>query len=548
MIPAVLRKFVNSREKLIRSKGSLSSSELVMNNKSRINEIIQASRGNPKVITEDSAKEILSLYSINVPPFALVTSSNDAIRKTREIGFPLVAKIVSPDILHKTDVGGVKVGLNSEQEVKDAFEEMYFRLKEKYDVTGVLLEKMVPHGVEIIVGLQNDSQFGPCIMVGLGGIYTELFKDVSFRVLPINKIDALEMLESLKGKSILKGFRGSKPIDLEMLATAIVNIGTLGTDMAGKYESVDFNPVVVYPNNYYVVDAKIILRTLSSDGSISQSVPDSSYMDLFFNADSVALIGASPEVGKIGNSVLESLSKHQYKGKVYPVNAKGYPEILGLKAYKSLSDITEPVDVVVVTVDLRFVPDLLKECGRKNIHNMVVISGGGKELGGERAEIEKQVQTLSRELKVRIIGPNCIGIFNAENGLDCAFQGHARMLRPRRGNVAFLSQSGTIGIAFMETSDAFGLSKMISYGNRSDVDEADMIQYLAEDPKTDVIGLYVEGLGDGRKFINTARRVIKDYKKPIVVFKNGRSVRGAKQARFPYWIFGRVVCCNQWCL
>ena len=190
-----------------------------MNNKSRINEIIQASRGNPKVITEDSAKEILSLCSINVPPFALVTSSNDAISKTREIGFPLVAKIVSPDILHKTDVGGVKVGLNSEQEVKDAFEEMYFRLKEKYDVTGVLLEKMVPPGVEIIVGLQNDSQFGPCIMVGLGGIYTELFKDVSFRVLPINKIDALEMLESLKGKSILKGFRGSKPIDLEMLAT-----------------------------------------------------------------------------------------------------------------------------------------------------------------------------------------------------------------------------------------------------------------------------------------------------------------------------------------
>jgi len=351
-----------------------------MNNKSRIDKIIQASRGNPKVITEDSAKEILSQYSINVPPFALVTSSKDAVSKAREIGFPLVAKIVSPDILHKTDVRGVKVGLNSEQEVKDAFEEMYFRLKEKYDVTGVLLEKMVPSGVEIIVGLQNDSQFGPCIMVGLGGIYTELFKDVSFRVLPINKTDALEMLESLKGKSILKGFRGSKPIDLEMLATAIVNIGTLGTDMAGKYESVDFNPVVVYPDNYNVVDAKIILRTLPSDDSISKSVPDSSYMDLFFNAKSVALIGASPEAGKIGNSVLESLSKHQYKGKVYPVNAKGYPEIMGLKAYKSLSDISDAVDVVVVTVDLRFVPDLLKECGRKKIHNMVVISGGGKEL------------------------------------------------------------------------------------------------------------------------------------------------------------------------
>jgi 3-hydroxypropionyl-CoA synthetase (ADP-forming) len=338
------------------------------------------------------------------------------------------------------------------------------------------------------------------------------------------------MLESLRGKDILKGFRGSKPIDMNMLSEAIVNIGNLGVDMAGKYESIDFNPVVVYPDSYYVVDAKIILKEKSSDNAISMANPDSSYMDLFFNAKSVALIGASPEEGKIGNSVMESLVKHDYKGKVYPVNAKGYPEIMGVKAYKNLMEINDPVDVVIVTVDLKFVPDLLVECGKKNIHNMVVISGGGKELGGERAAIEKRVQDLSRELKVRIIGPNCIGIFNGENRLDCAFQGHLRMLRPKQGNVSFLSQSGTVGIAFMETSDAFGLSKMISYGNRSDVDEADMIHYLAQDPSTNVIGLYVEGLGDGRKFMNSAKNVIKQYQKPIVVFKNGRSTRGAKQA------------------
>ncbi|MDW0134315.1 MAG: acetate--CoA ligase family protein, partial [Nitrososphaeraceae archaeon] len=458
------------------------------------------------------------------------TNSDEAVQKSKEIGFPLVAKIVSPDILHKTDVGGVKVGLNSEDEVKKAFDDMFNRLKEKFDVKGVLLEKMVPKGVELIVGLQNDSQFGPSIMVGLGGIYTELFKDVSFRVLPVTKNEAAKMLESLRGKDILKGFRGSTPVDLDMLSEAIVNIGTLGVDMAGKYESIDFNPVVVYPDSYYVVDAKIILKDKSSDDAISMANPDSSYMDLFFNAKSVALIGASPEVGKIGNSVMESLAKHDYKGKVYPVNAKGYPEIMGVKAYKNLMDIEDPVDVVIVTVDLKFVPDLLVECGKKNIHNMVIISGGGKELGGERAAIEKRVQDLSRELKVRIIGPNCIGIFNGENRLDCAFQGHLRMLRPKQGNVSFLSQSGTVGIAFMETSDAFGLSKMISYGNRSDVDEADMIHYLAQDPSTNVIGLYVEGLGDGRKFMNSAKNVIKQYQKPIVVFKNGRSTKGAKQA------------------
>ena len=500
-----------------------------MVDKQKIQNIVESSKGNPRVITEESSKEILSEYGIKVPKYALVTNSDEAVQKSKEIGFPLVAKIVSPDILHKTDVGGVKIGLSSEDEVKKAFDDMFNRLKEKFDVKGVLLEKMVPKGVELIVGLQNDFQFGPSIMVGLGGIYTELFKDVSFRVLPVTKNEAAKMLESLRGKDILKGFRGSKPVDLDMLSEAIVNIGTLGVDMAGKYESIDFNPVVVYPDSYYVVDAKIILKDKSSE-AISMANPDSSYMDLFFNAKSVALIGASPETGKIGNSVMESLAKHDYKGKVYPVNAKGYPEIMGVKAYKNLMDIEDPVDVVIVTVDLKFVPDLLVECGKKNIHNMVIISGGGKELGGERAAIEKRVQDLSRELKVRIIGPNCIGIFNGENRLDCAFQGHLRMLRPKQGNVSFLSQSGTVGIAFMETSDAFGLSKMISYGNRSDVDEADMIHYLAQDPSTNVIGLYVEGLGDGRKFMNSAKNVIKQYQKPIVVFKNGRSTKGAKQA------------------
>ena len=501
-----------------------------MIDRQKIQNIVESSKGDPKVITEESSKEILSEYGIKVPKYALVTNSVEAAQKSREIGFPLVAKIVSPDILHKTDVGGVKVGLGSEDEVKKAFDDMFYRLKEKFDVKGVLLEKMVPEGVELIIGLQNDFQFGPSIMVGLGGIYTELFKDVSFRVLPVTKGDASKMLESLRGKDILKGFRGSKPIDLDMLSEAIVNIGTLGLDMAGKYESIDFNPVVVYPDRYYVVDAKIILKEKSSDNAISIENPDSRYMDLFFNAKSVALIGASPEPGKIGNSVMESLVKHDYKGKVYPVNAKGYSEIMGVKAYKNLLDVKDPVDVVIVTVDLKFVPDLLTECGKKNIHNMVIISGGGKELGGERAAIEKRIQDLSRELNVRIIGPNCIGIFNGENRLDCAFQGHLRMLRPKQGNVAFLSQSGTVGIAFMETSDAFGLSKMISYGNRSDVDEADMIHYLAQDPNTNVIGLYVEGLGDGRKFMNSAKNVIKEHQKPIVVFKNGRSTKGAKQA------------------
>jgi 3-hydroxypropionyl-CoA synthetase (ADP-forming) len=484
-----------------------------------------------KVITEELAKQVLTEYGVKVPPYALVTSEEEAAAKAKQMGFPLVAKIVSPEILHKTDVKGVKVGLQNEAQVREAFSDMYSRLSTQYStVKGVLLEKMVPPGAELIVGLQNDPQFGPILMVGIGGIYTEVFKDVTFRVLPITKQDALDMVNDLKGKKILEGFRGAAAIDKDMIANALVSIGNLGTEMAPSYESIDFNPVIFYERDYYVVDAKIILRKAVDPNAISRAQPDSSYMDLFFNAKSIALIGASPEPGKVGNSVLESMVKHDYKGKVYPVNAKGYPEIMGIKAYKSLEDINENVELVVVTVDLKFVPDLMRSAAKKKIHNFVIISGGGKELGGERAAIEAEVKRLSQELRIRIIGPNCIGMFNGANRLDCAFQGHARMLRPKNGNVAFLSQSGTVGIAFMESSDAFGMSKMISYGNRSDVDEADMIWYLSEDPNTKVIGLYVEGLGDGRKFMNTARKVITERKKPVVVFKNGRSTRGAKQA------------------
>src|ERR671924_651984 len=484
-----------------------------------------------KVITEELAKQVLSEYGVMVPKYSLVKSAEEAEIEAGKVGFPLVAKIVSPEILHKTDFRGVKVGLKNQADVKNTFNDMYGRLSKQYRVKGVLLEKMAASGgVELIVGLQNDPQFGPVIMAGIGGIYTEVFKDVSFRVLPITKEDAISMINDLKGNKILRGFRGMPPVNLNLLAEALVTIGKFGTDMAPYYESIDFNPIIFYENDYVAVDAKILLREKPDIKAISKAEPNSEYMDLFFNATSVALIGASPEPGKVGNSVLESLAKHEYRGKVYPVNAKGYQEIIGLKAYRSLDEIPDKVDVVVVTVDLKFVPDLLKSAAKKGIHNFVIISGGGKELGGERATIEGQIRELSKQLQIRIIGPNCIGMFNGENRLDCAFQGHARMIRPRKGNVAFLSQSGTVGIAFMESSDTFCMSKMISYGNRSDVDEADMIWYLSEDLQTRVIGLYVEGLGDGRKFMNTAKRVIKERGKPVVVFKNGRSARGAKQA------------------
>ncbi|NIP62240.1 MAG: acyl-CoA synthetase, partial [Nitrosopumilaceae archaeon] len=367
------------------------------------------------------------------------------------------------------------------------------------------------------------------IMAGLGGIMTEVMKDVSFRMLPITTSDAKSMLNELKGSKLLKGFRGSDPIDLNMAAKMLVDIGKLGVENADYINSIDFNPVVVYPKSHYVVDAKIILNKEKKKNSISKTKPNKEFMETFFTPKSVALVGASSSKGKIGNSILDSLVNYDYKGKVYPINPKA-DKIFGQKCYPSVADIPGKVDLVVVSVDLSITPPVLEDCAKKGIHNVVIVSGGGKELGGKRAEYEAEVKRLSEKHKIRIIGPNCIGMFNAANRLDCAFQGQERMLRSKLGDVAFFSQSGTMGISMLESADVFGLSKMISFGNRSDVDEADMIWYAANDPQTKVIGLYVEGFGDGRKFINTAKRVMKEKKKPIVIWKSGRTELGAKQA------------------
>jgi len=447
---------------------------------------------NHKVITEELSKSVLKKYGVKVPGYALVNSTKEATKAAKRLGYPLVMKVVSPQILHKTDVGGVKVGLQNEKEVKKAFNDMYKRLSKKKGVQlkGILLEKMVPQGVELIVGLQNDPQFGPVIMVGLGGVLTEIFKDVAFRMLPITIADAKSMLDELKGAKILQGYRGTKPIDQTMLAKALVQISKLGVDNAAYFDSIDFNPIVVYPKSYYVVDAKIILRKEKKENAISKAQPNAEFMEKFFTPQSVALVGASATPGKIGNSVLDSLAKHDYKGKVYPINPKA-DEILGLKCFPSLEAIQDPIDLVVVCVDLSVTAPVLEACAKKGIHSVVIVSGGGKELGGERAAMEAEVKRISEANKIRIIGPNCIGMFNAANRLDCAFQGQARMIRAKLGDVAFLSQSGTMGISFLETADSFGLSKMVSYGNRSDVDEADMIWYLANDPQTNVIALYV---------------------------------------------------------
>jgi 3-hydroxypropionyl-CoA synthetase (ADP-forming) len=479
----------------------------------------------------------LGQYGFETPHTGMAATAADAVRLAAEIGYPVALKIASPDILHKTDIGGVLLNLRTADEVGHGFEQITAAARAAQPqarIDGVEVQEMVTQGVEIIIGLLDDPQFGPVIMLGLGGVLTEVLEDVSFRVLPIDRPDARQMLRELKGNGILQGYRGQPPVSEEMLVDLLVNAGRMGMDYAGALESVDLNPIAVWGDQHRVLDAKVIWHREARPAPAA--VPArTDHLATFFKGQSVAVVGASATPGKIGYCVLDSLVNYDYGGRVYPINP-GREEILGAKCYPSLTAVPEKLDVVVVAVGLSGVPKLIDECAALGVHNMVVVSGGGKELGGDMVALEQQIREAALANDIRVVGPNCIGVFDGHSRMDTFFQVQERLLRPVPGRIAMITQSGTVGCIFLEEAAGLGVSKFVSYGNRTDVDEADLLAYLAEDPETDIIAMYVEGLEDGRKLLETAKRVTE--RKPVVVMKVGRTERGARASLSHTGFFG----------
>jgi 3-hydroxypropionyl-CoA synthetase (ADP-forming) len=479
----------------------------------------------------------LEQYDFQAPRAGTATTADEAARLAGEIGFPVALKIASPDILHKTDIGGVILGVRTEDEARQGYDRITAAARAAHPaarIDGVEVQEMVTQGVEIIIGLLDDPQFGPVIMCGLGGVLTEVLKDVSFRVLPIDRSDARQMLRELKGYSILQGYRGQPPVSEEMLADLLLNASRMGMDHAGALESVDLNPIVVWGDQHRVLDAKVIWH--GEPKPAPTAVPArTEHLAQFFKGQSIAVVGASATPGKVGYCVLDSLVNYDYTGRVYPINP-GRDEILGAKCYPSLSAVPDVLDVVVVAVALTTVPKLIEECAALGIHNMVIVSGGGKELGGDMVGVERQIREAALANDVRIIGPNCIGVFDGHSRMDTFFQVQERLQRPVAGRIAMITQSGTVGCIFLEQAAELGVSKFVSYGNRTDVDEADLLAYLADDPETDLIAMYVEGLEDGRKLLETAKLVTPV--KPVVVLKVGRTERGARASMSHTGFFG----------
>jgi 3-hydroxypropionyl-CoA synthetase (ADP-forming) len=482
-------------------------------------------------IAEHESKQILKSYGVTVPEGRLATGVDEALQIADEVGYPVVAKAVAAGLLHKTEQQAVHLNLDTPQALRNSRQEIEQHFSsQKLSLDGILVEKMISGDAEFIIGLQNDPHFGPVIMLGTGGTLIHLFNDVTFRPLPVTAEDIKSMLADLRGRKLIEGFRGRAALNAEALVDAAMAIAQLGVDAAGLYESMDFNPLLLTEQAAVAVDAKIILDEQAAEPELEADQANVNHLNMFFEPQKVAVIGASTTPGKIGYVVADSLINHKYQGKVYPIT-RGGKEIFGLKSYAALSELPAKIDLAVVVVGLKLVPQLLEECHALGIPAMLIISGGGKELGGEQMVLEQEIQDKSRALGVRVIGPNCIGCFSAKNRFDAFFQTHERLERPKPGRVAFMTQSGTYGCSFLEAFEGVGISKMISYGNRVDVDEADLVAYLAADDETDVMALYIEGLSDGRKLMQTAKSVIAQHQKPIVAYKSGRTLRSAKAAQ-----------------
>jgi acetyl coenzyme A synthetase (ADP forming)-like protein len=477
-------------------------------------------------LTAPEAKRVADAYGIPVPKEGLATSADAAATLAAQIGFPVVLKIVSPQILHKTDAGGVVTGVPSADAARAAYAQIVAAAKAydpKATIEGVQVQQQVGAALEVIVGAVTDPSFGKLIAFGLGGVLVEVVKDVTFRLAPATRDDALSMLDSIQAAELLKGVRGGEPVDRDALAQLVVAISELVTDFP-EISEVDLNPVLARPDGLTAVDVRIVL---DFDPAPARHRPSHDEMlramNRIMKPNAVAVIGASNEDGKIGNSVMKNLINGGYKGKIFPIHPKA-DEIVGLKAYPSVKDVPGDVDVAIFAIPAKFVAGALVECGEKKIPGAVLIPSGFAETGN--VEGQDEIIAIGRKHNVRLMGPNIYGFYYTPMNLCATFCTAYDV----KGKVALSSQSGGVGMAIVgfSRSAKMGVSAIVGLGNKSDIDEDDLLTFFEQDDNTQAIAMHMEDLKDGRSFVEVAQRTSR--KKPVIVLKAGRTALGARAA------------------
>ncbi|MBA3588942.1 acetate--CoA ligase family protein [Methylibium sp.] len=495
--------------------------------KAKVRQILDAVKAAGRdSLTAPEGKLVCDAYGIAVPQEGVAANAAEAQKLAASMGFPVVMKIVSPDILHKTEAGGVIVGVKTADEAAKGFDTIIANAK-KYkadaQILGVQVQQMLKGGQEVIIGAVTDDSFGKLVAFGLGGVLVEVLKDITFRLAPATKEDAFSMLDGIQAAEMLKGVRGSDPVDREALAKLIVGVSELVTDFP-EISELDLNPVFASKDSAIAADVRIVVDFAPKQPRHRPAEADVlSSMNRIMQPKSVAVIGASAEDGKIGNSVMKNLINGGYKGNIYPVHPKA-TEILGYKAFKSVKDVPGEIDTAVFAIPAKFVAGALIECGEKKIAGAVLIPSGFAETGEH--EMQEELVKIGRKYNIRLMGPNIYGFYYTPANLCATFCTSYDV----KGSAALSSQSGGIGMAIIgfSRSAKMGVSAIVGLGNKSDIDEDDLLIFFEQDPNTKVIAQHCEDLKDGRAFAEVARRVSK--KKPVIVLKAGRTSAGAKAA------------------
>ena len=494
--------------------------------------IAEARRAGRTSLDEATGKRLLGEFGIPVPRSAVAAGPDGVEAAAAGLKPPFAVKVMSPDILHKSDAGGVALDLADVAAARAAVAAM----AEKpailaAAVDGYLIEEMAGAGQEIVVGGVRDPHFGPMVMVGLGGIFVEILKDVAFRICPISEGDARAMLGELRGAAVLSGARGEAAVSIDAIVEVLLGIGgadgllmTLGKDIA----EVDLNPVIVGRTGAVAADARFILGSEGDTGETARAplpfddLPVGERFKPLFEPGAVAVLGASTTSAAIANTFIRRMKDFAYPGTLYPIHPKA-AEIEGLPAFPSIAEAPEPIDYAYIAIASSRIPDVLAgTAGRLRFAQ--VISSGFAEVE-EGRELEKDLVEKAHAGGCRVIGPNCLGLYSPRGGVTFPVGAPKES-----GPVGIVSQSGGLSTDIIKRGQWRGLrfSGLVTVGNSADIGPVDLLEFYFDDPETKVIGLYLEDVKDGRAFFELLRSP--KATKPVVILRGGRSSQGRAAA------------------
>lgn len=483
-----------------------------------IGEIIaQAKRENRTYLMEHECKEMLEILGIATTGYLVAGSEDEAVEMSRSIGYPVVLKVVSPDIVHKTDAGGVKLNLQNDDAVRGAYREMMQTFKYQH-VIGIAVQKMADPGLEAIIGITRDPNFGAVLMFGLGGIFVEVLKDVTFRILPVTREDVDAMIGEIKGHRLIEGYRG-QDVDREALIDLIMKISDLVT-LFPEIRELDLNPVFLYREDNIVVDARMFIG--AAPDTRARTAPAENLHD-FFYPQSIAVLGASGVEGKLGYNVFRNLLFHNFQGKLYPINAKG-EDVQGVKSYRKITDVPDPVDLAIVIVPAAVAEESIAQCCEKGVKYIVVETAGFAETGEDGKLAQRRIKEIIEKTGARLLGPNCSGTINTHHNM---VQSIGLIQEMGKGNIGMIAQAGVYAAGILTgLRHVMDFGIVATIGNKMDISETDILEYLGTDDHIDVVAIYMEDVTSGRRFIDVAKQVT--ARKPVIVLKSGRTAAGQK--------------------